>query len=199
MIHVSTDYVFDGTKGDPYFEDDPVGPINVYGLSKEAGEREVRNRLEKHLIIRTSWVYGVHGHNFVKTMLHLGKENRTIKVVNDQYGCPTYAADLAEVIVSLAERITEKKTILWGTYHYCNAGMTTWHDFASRIFELAEQYITLKVTDLKPIPTSEYPTPAKRPVYSVLNCDRILSVFNIEQKPWSSSLEKMIDVLFRDD
>ena len=127
LIQVSTDYVFDGSKAGSYCEDDPVAPLGVYGQSKEAGEAEVRRRIQEHLIIRTAWLYGVHGHNFVKTMLRFGKERETMRVVDDQAGCPTYAADLANAILLMTDHILSGKKTPWGTYHYCGGGSTTWH------------------------------------------------------------------------
>jgi len=199
LIHVSTDYVFDGTSHVPYKEDDLVAPMGVYGESKEKGECGVRKCLTEHIIIRTSWVYGVHGHNFVKTMVRLGKENPRIKVVDDQYGCPTYAGDLADAIISIVDLIQTKGRANWGTYHYCGEGVTTWYGFAEKIFELVEQYIPLKVTEVLPISTAEYPTPAKRPAYSALDCNKIKKHWNVVPKPWQKSLEAMIDDLFKDD
>ena len=133
LIHISTDYVFDGTKKGPYRETDPVSPLGVYGRSKAEGERAVRDTIQEHLIIRTAWLYGIHGNNFVTTMLRLGRERETVQVVADQYGCPTYAADLAEAIFQMASHIAEKRTVAWGTYHYCGRGVTTWHGFAEAI------------------------------------------------------------------
>lgn len=199
LIHVSTDYVFDGQSSKPYLEDDPVHPMGVYGESKEAGESEVRKWLPEHVIIRTSWFYGIHGNNFVKTMLRLGKENERIKVVDDQYGCPTFAGDLAKTIIKIVASFKKNGRLPWGTYHYCGQGITTWYGFAEKIFELAEQYIPLKVTELLPITTDDYPTLAKRPAYSALNCEKIEQAFGISVQPWQQSLEKMIEALLKDD
>ncbi|MGW8179044.1 MAG: dTDP-4-dehydrorhamnose reductase [bacterium] len=196
LVHISTDFVFDGQKQGAYLETDSVSPLSVYGKSKAAGEGAVREHLPEHLILRTSWVYGVHGHNFVKTMLRLGHEREVVQVVDDQYGCPTYAADLAETIVKIAARFLKGGRIHWGTYHYCGKGVTTWHALAEEIFRLARDYASLKVKRVEPISTSEYPTPAKRPANSILDCSVLESTFNIHPQPWAESLAQMLDLLF---
>ena len=196
LIHVSTDYVFDGSQTGPYCENDPVAPLGVYGQSKEAGESEVRRRLREHLIIRTAWLYGVHGHNFVKTMLRLGKERDIIKVVDDQTGCPTYAADLADTILLMTDHILSGKKIPWDTYHFCGGGSTTWHGFAEAIFKIAKKYEAFSVQEVIPITSDEYPTPVKRPTNSVLDCSKIKKNFGICPSPWIKSLTDMIDALY---
>jgi dTDP-4-dehydrorhamnose reductase len=196
LVHISTDYVFDGSKAGPYFEEDPVTPLGVYGQSKEAGETEIRRRLQKHLIIRTAWLYGVHGNNFVKTMLRIGKERETLKVVADQTGCPTYAADLADAILIMTDQILAGKKILWGTYHYCGGGSTSWHGFAKAIFNNAQMYDSFSVREVLPLTTDEYPTPAKRPPNSVLDCSKIQRNFSICPRPWEKSLTEMIDAIY---
>ena len=196
LIHVSTDYVFDGSKAGPYCEDDPVAPLGVYGQSKEAGESEVRRRIQEHLIIRTAWLYGVHGYNFVKTMLRLGKKRETMRVVDDQTGCPTYAADLANAILLMTDHILSGKKTPWGTYHYCGGGSTTWYGFAEAIFKIAKKYEAFSVREVIPITTDEYPTPVKRPTNSVLDCSKIESNFGICPRPWVKSLTDMIDAVY---
>jgi dTDP-4-dehydrorhamnose reductase len=196
LIHISTDYVFDGSKKGAYLETDLTSPISVYGQSKAGGEAEVRGRLARHLIIRTAWLYSTSGQNFVKTMIRLGKEKDVIKVVADQYGCPTYAADLAEAILSIIKRFEMQPEIAWGTYHYCGAGQTTWHLFAENIIEIARQFKPLKVKEIVPLRTEEYPTAAARPKNSVLNCEAIRTNFGIEQRPWDKSLKAMIRSLY---
>jgi len=193
LVHISTDYVFDGSKQGPYRETDPVLPLGVYGRSKAEGDTEVRSRLREHIILRTSWVYGVHGNNFVKTMLRLGQERRVLRVVNDQRGCPTNAADLAEVILAIAGRCDRNP---WGTYHYSGKGVTTWHGFAEAIFTEAQKYTSLLVERVEPIPSSQYPTPAKRPANSVLDCSLFTRTFGIEPRPWRESLAEVIHGLF---
>jgi dTDP-4-dehydrorhamnose reductase len=196
LIHISTDFVFDGKKEGPYLESDQISPLNVYGESKAAGETAVSTRLREHIIVRTSWVYGVKGRNFVKTMLNLGRKRDVIQVVEDQYGCPTYAADLGDMIMRIAAQMREKKEITWGTYHYCGRGVTSWHGLAQEIFLLANQYTSLKVKKVEAIRTADYPTPAKRPLNSALNCSLVEKTFNIHPKPWRESLAQMIKMLF---
>jgi dTDP-4-dehydrorhamnose reductase len=196
LVHISTDYVFDGQKKGAYLVTDPVSPLSVYGKSKAAGEVEVRKHLREHFILRTGWLYGIHGDNFVKTMLRLGREREEVHVVDDQYGCPTYAADLAETILKIAAWFLEGGQVHWGTYHYCGKGVTAWHGFAREIFRLASDYASLKVKRVEPISTSEYPTPAKRPSNSVLDCSLIEKTFNIRPEPWRESLAQMLNILF---
>lgn len=191
LIHISTDYVFDGTKQGAYVEDDPINPINVYGASKAAGEQAVRERLDRHLILRTSWVYGVHGHNFVKTILRLAKERDELRVVADQWGCPTAAGDIAEVILGLVRRIGEEGETGWGTYHYSGAGKTTWCGFAEAAVAQAVAQGGRNVT-VKPITTAEYPTPAARPTSSIMDCSRIRYALAIEPRPWREALAEML-------
>jgi dTDP-4-dehydrorhamnose reductase len=198
LIHISTDYVFDGTKKDAYVEDDPVAPAGIYGRSKEAGERELREILESHVIVRTAWLYGVHGQNFVKTMLKQAREREILRVVADQWGCPTYAADLAGAVLKIAGRHLEGKAIPWGTYHYCGGSVTSWHGFAVAIIELARKHERLMAKEIKPLTTPEYPTPAKRPANAVLDCSKIESCLGIRQRPWKESLAEMIDRLYKE-
>lgn len=197
LIHVSTDYVFDGMKQGAYLEEDPVAPLGVYGESKAAGEAEVRRRLPKHIIVRTAWLYGVHGHNFLKTILKLGREKDTLRVVSDQFGCPTFAADLAETILEVVRQAEKNQPVKWGTYHYCGGGKTTWHGFATAIFEIAGQYEKFAVKNVVPISTAEYPTPVKRPANSVLDCTKIERYFGIRPRPWRESLDRMIQQLYK--
>jgi dTDP-4-dehydrorhamnose reductase len=199
LIHISTDYVFDGSKEGPYLETDPVAPIGVYGKSKAEGEDKVRSNLKEYIIIRTSWLYGVHGNNFVKTMLRLGREREGLGVVDDQYGCPTYAADLAEAILTITSSVEKGGDISWGTYHYCGSGSTTWYGFASKIFEIANEYESLKIKMLKPITTEEYPTPAQRPKNSIMGCSLLEQEFKILPPSWEESLVRMLDSYYRLD
>lgn len=198
LVHVSTDYVFDGSKPSPYTEDDPVCPLGAYGASKEAGEAAVRAALEQHVILRTSWVYAAHGANFVKTMLRLGREREELGVVADQHGAPTAAADIAAAIVTIAGRIASdpdgNPDGIWGTYHFAGAGATTWHGFAERIFQRLERE-TGRRPRLKAIGTADYPTPARRPANSRLDCAKIRAVFGIEAPRWEDSLERVLDAL----
>jgi len=193
LIHISTDYVFDGNKKGLYLETESVSPLGIYGKSKAAGETEVRNHLKEHIIIRTAWLYGIHGNNFAKTMLRLGKEKEVVHVVTDQYGCPTYAADLAEAILTIVTQISEQRDVTWGTYHYCGKGVTSWQGFAQAIFDLAKQYDSLMVKKVVPITMAEYPTPAKRPANSGMDCSLITKNFGISLRPWQESLADMLN------
>jgi len=192
MVHISTDFVFDGTQAVPYTENDPVAPLSVYGQSKAAGETAVRDTLDRHLIIRTAWLYGNHGHNFVKTMLRLGQAKQEVRVVSDQVGCPTYAADLAAALLSLAERLSGSTDIPWGTYHLCSTGEVSWYEFARHVLKVAHRLGLVPPVAVTPITTPEYPTPAPRPAYSVLACRKIEANFGIVCPPWQVSLEKML-------
>ena len=197
LIHVSTDYVFDGTKKGAYLEEDPVAPLGVYGESKAAGEAEVRKHLPRHIILRTAWLAGVNGHNFVKTILRMGREKDTLRVVSDQFGCPTFAADLAEAILEVVRQAGKSESIKWGTYHCCGAGKTSWHGFAKAIFEIAGQYEKFAVKNVVPISTAEYPTTVKRPANSVMDCAKIKRHFGIRPRPWRESLAEMIEQLYK--
>jgi dTDP-4-dehydrorhamnose reductase len=188
LIHLSTDYVFDGRADRPYPETAPVAPLGVYGQSKAAGEEEVRSRLGEHLIVRTSWVYGSHGRNFVNTMLRLGKEKEVLRVVNDQQGCPTFARDLAAALLAMAEKIKAGPARCWGTYHCCGATAVTWHAFATLIFTLAGKKHPVKVKHIIPISSSEYPMQARRPQYSVLDCSKVAKFFGIRLPQLPDSL-----------
>jgi len=193
IVQVSTDYVFDGGKTGPYLETDPVNPMSVYGRTKEAGERTVREANPRHAILRTSWVYAVHGNNFVKTMLRVGKE-RDLKVVADQTGAPTLADDIAAAAVLMAKALTISNA---GTYHYTAEGATTWHAFASAIWAKAGPTLGRTPT-IDPIPTSGYPTPAKRPQNSRLDCSRIVATFGVVRRPWERALDETLAILLEE-
>ncbi|MGD9972990.1 MAG: dTDP-4-dehydrorhamnose reductase [Desulfatirhabdiaceae bacterium] len=192
LIHISTDFVFDGKKTTPYRESDPVAPLSVYGKSKAAGDDHIRGNLDHHVIVRTSWLYGVQGNNFVKTMIRLASERETLNVVADQFGCPTAAADLADALLTISRSIFSSPDSRWGTYHYCGQGVVSWHQFAQAIIDISKKYRALKVTRVNPIPTSDYPTPAMRPAYSAMNCEKITKEFGVHPVPWKKSLEKTI-------
>jgi dTDP-4-dehydrorhamnose reductase len=179
LIHISTDFVFDGTKKTPYTEEDIPNPINVYGASKLKGELNLKQILDKYFIIRTSWVYSEHGSNFLKTMLRLGKERDELKVVNDQMGSPTYAADLAAFIIFL---IIHKKDE-YGLFHFSNQGSISWYDFAKTILKLISSNC-----EILPITTVDYPTAAIRPSYSVLDKTKVKKLFKIDIPEWEASL-----------
>jgi dTDP-4-dehydrorhamnose reductase len=199
VIHVSTDYVFDGSKGRPYRENDPIAPLGVYGQSKAQGEAIIRSLWDKHIIVRTSWMYGVYRNNFVKTILKLGYEKTEIRIVADQFGSPTSASDLAEALLTIVKKIDAGETFEWGTYHYCGKGITTWYGLAQHIIQLAKSYATLQVMQVTPITTAEWPTPTKRPPYSVLDCSLLKKQFGIEIKPWQESLKRTIDRIFSEN
>jgi len=188
LIHISTDYVFDGKKGTPYQETDPVSPIGVYGRSKAEGESSLRSVIGEHIILRTAWLYGSHGHNFVKTIMKLAREKDEIRVVSDQYGSPTSAADLAETILSIAKIIRQNSAIGWGTYHYSGKGIISWHEFAQAIVDLCRRHVKVKTTRVDPIKTVDYPTRVERPSYSALDCTLINKHFGISPKAWLDSL-----------
>ena len=194
LIHISTDYVFDGSKAGPYREDDPVNPLGVYGRSKEAGDHAIREALAEHVILRTAWVYSAHGHNFVKTMLRLAGERPVLRVVADQTGSPTSAADIAAAIAAIVRRIAAGQG-RWGTYHFTGAGAVTWHGFAEAIFELAAPWRGPRPR-VEPITTADYPTPARRPASSVLDCSHIGEVFGIAPRRWREALADVIRELY---
>lgn len=185
LIHISTDYVFDGTNHKPYLESDTPNPQSVYGKTKLDGEQAIlRINPENTIIIRTSWVYSIYGNNFVKTMLRLAKERDEISVVSDQIGSPTNAADLAQTILTILPKINNKSVEL---FHYSNEGVCSWFDFANAIFILSHSDIKVN-----PIATHKYPTPAKRPHYSVLSKNKIKEVYQIEIPFWKNSLSNII-------
>lgn len=184
LIHISTDFVFEGDKEEPYNETDVANPISVYGASKLQGEVEIQQVLIECFIIRTSWLYSEYGNNFMKTMLRLSETRDEISVVSDQIGTPTYAGDLAKVIFD----IIKQKSKHYGIYHYSNLGKISWFDFAKAIFEQANK--SVKVNSIS---TEQYPTAAKRPVYSVLNKTKIKDTFNISIPNWNDSLKNTLD------
>jgi dTDP-4-dehydrorhamnose reductase len=197
LVHVSTDYVFDGSKGTPYVETDPITPLGVYGRSKAEGDDIIRAALPEHIIVRTSWLYSGHANNFVTTILSLGRQKKELDVVADQFGSPTSATDLAEVLLHLASQVLNRSEIPWGTYHYCGEGVTTWYEFANSIFKIAGQHECFQLTRLNPITTEEFPTAAQRPQNSSLDCGRIEQKFGIHPKPWQISLSLVIEQVYR--
>lgn len=182
LYHISTDYVFDGGKNEPHSEADPVNPFSLYGKSKLAGERHVQSILTRHVIIRTSWLFGKHGKNFISTIVKLSGEKDEIQIVNDQTGCPTYTVDLAEAIARLLAKPAQ------GIYHFCNSGACTWFAFAEKIIGLLG--CTTKVL---PITTQQLGRPAPRPAFSVLNCGRFISETGVHPRAWEDALK---DYLF---
>lgn len=187
MVHVSTDYVFDGSKPDPYRETDPVWPISAYGRSKVAGEEAVRGELKHHVILRTAWVYSEFGYNFLKTILRLAETRDELRIVADQHGSPTSAREIAEAILHLAPPLLRDRK-LSGTYHFTAEGFTTWHGFASRVVEIAAP-MTGRNPRVIPIQTADYPTPAKRPANSRLDCGLFVQTFGITPRHWTESVD----------
>ena len=179
LIHVSTDFVFDGKNNQPYVEEDLTNPLSVYGKTKLDGELIIRNNSSKYFIIRTSWLYSEHKKNFMKTMLELAKNKKELSIISDQIGTPTYALDLANTLLNIVNSQNKE----YGVYHYSNEGVASWYDFAKAIFEINN--IEVKV---KPTRTEAYPTPAKRPHYSVLDKTKIKNSFNLEIPYWRDSL-----------
>lgn len=198
LLHLSTDYVFDGHSKHPYQEQDSCHPLNVYGRSKQDGECEIRQNLHAHIILRVSSVFSAYGHNFVKTMLRLGQERPQLSVVNDQISCPTATIDIALAILDIVEQI-EVGNRAWGTYHYCSKDPVSWYDFAQHIFDDARQYQSLAVESVEPISSSQFVTVAQRPLYSVLNCAKIDASFGIGQPSWQQSLSELISQVFNDE
>jgi dTDP-4-dehydrorhamnose reductase len=190
LIHISTDYVFDGNHSQPYIESDPVSPIGVYGETKREGELAVINSTTEGIVIRTSWLYSAYGNNFVKTMIHLGKEKEKLNVIFDQIGTPTFAGDLANTCLAILSNEQIRIDEAGKVYHYSNEGVTSWYDFATAIMEFGSL-----VCKVRPIETKDYPTPAKRPHFSVLNKTKIKKDFNIQIPYWRDSLEKCIEKL----
>lgn len=195
LIHMSTDYVFDGTKNTPYQEDDTPNPIGAYGKSKLLGEMGIQQACDRHVILRTAWVYGNRGKgNFVKTMLRLGAEREELRVVADQVGTPTWAADIARAIAHIARQVDSSASVPSGIYHFTNSGVTSWYDFATLIFEEAKQrHFPLKIHRVTPITTAEYPTPARRPAYSVLAWQKTSNLLGYSSPHWLISLRQMLN------
>ncbi len=189
LIHISTDYVFSGEGFRPYIENDPTRPVNFYGETKALGEEAIQKTYDNAIIIRTAWLYSEYGKNFVKTMLRLGKERKQLGVIDDQVGSPTYAGDLADAIEIIISQYFTGEDFSRGIYHYTNEGVCSWFDFALKIQEMGGNRVKVK-----PIPTSDYPTPAKRPHYSVLDKRKIKHQFHISIPHWEESLAKCIDL-----
>lgn len=208
LIHISTDYVFDGRQSTPYTETDATHPLGIYGQTKLAGEVEIQQVHARHpdfryMILRTAWVYGVHGKgNFVKTMLRLGAEREELRVVADQVGSPTWAAEIAQAITVLSHQLIVPPTdtasaTLSGIYHFTNSGVASWYDFAVAIFEEAKSLgVSLQLKRVIPITTSEYPTPAQRPAYSVLANQKIQKILKSPAPQWRQSLRQMLTELY---
>lgn len=194
LIHLSTDYVFDGRMPGAYAETAAVAPLGVYGRSKLAGEDAVRARLpDRHLILRVAWVFGAHGGNFVRTMLRVGRERDVVGVVADQYGGPTHAGSIADALLTIAARYRAGETLRWGTYHLCGTPVTTWHGFAEAIFTEARRAgLVERVPFVRPIRTDAYPLPAPRPANSALDCSLLREHFGIESPSWFAGLTEVL-------
>lgn len=188
LVHISTDFVFDGTQNTPYTETDPTAPLGVYGASKLAGEQAIQYYSQTYYIIRTSWVYSPFGNNFMKTMLRLARERDSLSVVNDQVGSPTNALDLAATLVELIQKDQVMDAHPYGIYHFSNEGQCTWYEFAKAIFKKKSIAILIQ-----PISTNQFPTPARRPAYSVLSKGKIKQALNIQISDWKTALSKITE------
>jgi dTDP-4-dehydrorhamnose reductase len=194
LVHYSTDYVFDGSGSTPWLEDSPTGPLSVYGQTKLEGENAIRASGVRHLIFRTSWVYAARGGNFAKTMLRLAKERDKLTVINDQIGAPT-GADLLADITAHALRAAQQQPVLSGTYHAVASGETSWHGYAKHVVEFARnagQPIKVAADAIEPVPTSAFPTPAKRPGNSRMNTRKLQETFGFTLPPWQAGVERML-------
>ena len=197
LIHVSTDYVFDGTKTRPYRENDSAMPVSVYGKSKWEGEENIRSVHDKHIIIRTAWLYSVYGNNFLKTILRFAGEKRELQVIDDQHGCPTWTKDFAGALTKICHRIKiNGHDAPWGTYHFCGEGETTWFGLANVVLQAAKQYTSLQVEQVLPIATEAYRAAARRPSYSVLDCSKIKRVFSVQPSEWVNSVQHCVQELY---
>ena len=194
LVHYSTDYVFDGMKPTAYVETDTPNPLGAYGESKLAGDQAVRASGVDHLIFRLCWVYGARGQNFLLTMQRLAREREKLRVVRDQIGCPTWARMIAEATAFALRQVTQSadRSAFNGAYHLAASGLTSWHGFASRIIELMPE-ADRKCHKIEGITTAEYPTPSKRPAYSVLNCDKLQATFGLRLPDWETSLRQVLD------
>lgn len=189
ILHISTDYVFDGNKTTPYYESDITRPQNIYGSSKLAGEQAIEQVCDRYIILRTAWVFGEQGNNFVKTMLRLGETKTALNIVGDQYGGPTYAADIAETLIVIAKQIMRRNDVAYGVYHYSGVPHVSWYEFAEEIFHKAiESGLLTRIPSLTKIDTGQYPTPARRPGNSRLYTEKIFNTFSIEASDWKNAL-----------
>lgn len=192
MLHISTDYVFEGNKAGEYVETDATNPQGVYGESKLAGEIAVAQACDKHIILRTAWVFSENGNNFVKTMLRLGENRDALSIVGDQFGGPTYAGDIANTLIQIAKRINQGDAVEYGVYHYSGLPHVSWFDFADAIFDVAvEKQVLSKKPTLTSITTDQYPTPAKRPSNSRLNNEKIIQGFSVKASDWKAALNNI--------
>lgn len=199
FIHYSTDYVFDGTKSSPWTENDPTNPLNVYGASKLAGEQGIRKEGGRYLVFRTSWVYGPHGKNFLFTMLRLGRERERLSIVDDQQGAPTTSIAISDATRTIVEGVLAGRfgaSEEWaGIYHITCGGVVSWCGFAQAIFARAGKQLDGRLPQVLPIPTAEYPTPARRPLNSVLSCEKLARTFGVRLPAWEAALGRVFDLL----
>ncbi len=200
IVHLSTDYVYDGSKPEPYVETDPALPLGVYGHSKLTGDRLVAATCAQHIILRTAWIISPYGRNFASTMLRLAKDRTEISVVDDQRGCPTYAPHLAEVILDIARQVTGRSAGApgWGIYHVCGRGEATWRELAEEVFRTS-RLIGGPSARVVPITTAEYPTTARRPANSRLNCDALHQAFGHRLPPWQAGTKECVERLLNED
>jgi len=194
IVHLSTDYVFDGTGQGFYRERDPIAPLGVYGASKEGGEQAVRSANPRHVILRTAWVVSPFGNNFVKTMLRLGADRPQLRVVGDQVGCPTSALDIAATLLAIVGQVVGEGVPSFGTYHFVNAGEASWYDLACATLDRAATHGRPRPT-IEAITTADYPTPARRPANSRLATDRLQEDFGIEPRGWREAITEIVDEL----
>lgn len=195
LVHLSTDYVFDGKKSGAYVENDPIAPLSVYGRTKAEGEAAVREAQPHHVILRTSWVYGVHGKNFLKTVLRQASERDELTMVADQFGCPTATADIAEAILLLAPRLVADANVS-GIYHFAGAGRTSWHDFATEIVACQRPF-TGRNPRVVPVATADFKTAARRPANSAFDSGRFRAIFGHSARPWQERVAETVDLLLR--
>ncbi len=197
LIHVSTDYVFDGTKGAPYVETDPTAPTGVYGASKLAGETAVLEACSQAVVLRTAWLYAATGRNFVRTMLNAARKTSKLRVVADQIGCPTTATDLAAAILAIVTRISAERwqSAFGGVFHAAGSGWTSWHGLACAVFEDAARH-GMAMPEVTPISTADWPTPARRPADSRLDCEKLATVYGYRMPVWRDGLARTIDEIF---
>lgn len=196
LLHISTDYVFDGSKSTPYLETDPTSPAGIYARSKCEGDEQIRAHLPEHLILRVSWVFGIQGNNFAKTILRLAGERSELRIIADQHGCPTEAGAIADTLLDLAQRFIRDNALPWGTYHYTGAPETTWHGFAK---EIVDQALALGMISKAPlvhaITTAEYPLPAPRPANSLLDGTQAEQVLGLVRQDWRQGLQHVLQNL----
>jgi dTDP-4-dehydrorhamnose reductase len=191
LLHLSTDYVFDGEKNVAYKETDVVHPLSIYGQSKYLGEQLIQQNLDKYLIFRVSWIFSEYGHNFLKTILRLAQEKKELQIVNDQRGCPTSASRVASMLFRVINQLKHGESS-WGIYHYCDQPIVTWYEFAQQIIQEAKKIFPVQVEKILAITTVEFPTLAKRPQHSVLDCSKMMQVFHIQPSDWREQLARVI-------